>query len=100
MAAPHPPSCRRRIHDHRANYFDLFRGKQKRNKQQKENHIKTINMSRRIVAIAAISLLATAGIALAAVYTYKCPKCGNIQSFDRPSPGVKCPRDGWIMTPQ
>jgi len=46
-----------------------------------------------------ILLLATA-LALAASYTYRCPKCGNIQTFDRPSPGIKCSRDGWIMVPQ
>jgi predicted nucleic acid-binding Zn ribbon protein len=50
--------------------------------------------------LALLALLLVTGLALAATYTYKCPKCGNIQTFDRPSPGVKCPRDGWIMTPQ
>lgn len=41
------------------------------------------------------------GIALAGMtYSYKCPNCGLIQTFDTPQPGVKCPRDGWIMVSQ
>ena len=57
--------------------------------------------SRRHIIIAALTLLASIGTIVAAtVYTYKCPKCGAIQSFDRPSPGIKCARDGWVMTPQ
>ena len=63
--------------------------------------MKSLNLSRRAILIAALSLLATAGIVLAAAtYSYKCPKCGLIQTYDRPSPGVKCPKDGWIMSPQ
>lgn len=41
------------------------------------------------------------GIAVAGMtYNYKCPSCGLIQSFDKPQPGTKCPRDGWIMVSQ
>jgi len=49
-----------------------------------------------------LSLLVIAcGIAYAAQnYSYKCPSCGLIQTFDRPQPGTKCPRDGWIMVSQ
>jgi hypothetical protein len=46
-------------------------------------------------------LLLAAGLAYAAeTYSYKCPSCGLIQTFDRPQPGTKCPRDGWIMVSQ
>ena len=63
--------------------------------------MKTLTITRRSIAIAAILLLATVGIALAATtYSYKCPKCGLIQTYSQPNPGVKCPTDGWYMTPQ
>ena len=45
-------------------------------------------------------LIATAVVVLAATYTYKCPKCGLIQSYGQPNPGVKCPNDGWSMVSQ
>jgi hypothetical protein len=38
------------------------------------------------------------GGVLAAIFSYKCPKCGLIQQYDRP--GIyKCPKDQWTMTP-
>jgi len=41
----------------------------------------------------------TTGIALAAVYSYKCPRCGLIQQYDRP--GIyKCPSDGTVLNPK
>jgi len=45
-------------------------------------------------------LLATMLAVLAATYTYKCPKCGLIQTYGQPNPGVKCPNDGWTMVAQ
>lgn len=45
-------------------------------------------------------LFATAIAVIAATYTYKCPKCGLIQSYGQPNPGVKCPNDGWSMVSQ
>jgi len=43
-----------------------------------------------------LAFIAITGIALAAVYTYKCPRCGLIQQYDRP--GIyKCPSDGTYM---
>jgi DNA-directed RNA polymerase subunit RPC12/RpoP len=44
--------------------------------------------------------MATVVVVLAATYTYKCPKCGLIQSYGQPNPGVKCPNDGWSMVSQ
>jgi hypothetical protein len=61
--------------------------------------MKSLNLSRRAVFIAVASIVATAAGALAAAYSYKCPKCGLIQTYAQPKPGVKCPNDGWIMTP-
>lgn len=41
-------------------------------------------------------IVISTGIALAATYTYKCPRCGLIQQYDRP--GIyKCPSDGTYM---
>ena len=45
-------------------------------------------------------LVATIVAVLAATYTYKCPKCGLIQSYGQPNPGVKCPNDGYSMVSQ
>jgi len=43
-----------------------------------------------------LAFIAITDIALAAVYTYKCPRCGLIQQYDRP--GIyKCPSDGTYM---
>jgi len=54
--------------------------------------------TRRTVALTAMAVVASAGLALAVAYTYKCPKCGLIQQYDRP--GIyKCPQDGWTMIP-
>jgi phage FluMu protein Com len=51
---------------------------------------------RSIIWIVISVLLVTA--AIAAVYTYKCPRCGVIVQYDRP--GVyKCAKDNLIMTP-
>lgn len=49
------------------------------------------------LGISAMLLLFTVGTVMAAVYTYKCPKCGLIQQYDRAG-FYKCPKDGWIMT--
>jgi len=35
----------------------------------------------------------------AASYTYKCPKCGVVMTYDRPGV-VKCPKDGSLMSPK
>ena len=46
-----------------------------------------------------LAFIAITGIALAATYTYKCPRCGLIQQYDRP--GIyKCPTDGTILNPK
>ena len=46
-----------------------------------------------------LAFTAITGIALAAVYTYKCPRCGLIQQYDRP--GIyKCPSDGTVLNPK
>lgn len=50
------------------------------------------------LGISAMLLLFTVGTVMAAVYTYKCIKCGLIQQYDRP--GIyKCPKDGSPMFP-
>lgn len=50
------------------------------------------------LGIITMLLLFTAGTVMAAVYTYKCVKCGLIQQYDRQ--GIyKCPRDGSPMFP-
>ena len=55
--------------------------------------------TRRTGPLLALAILAGLTLtALAAVYTYKCPKCGVMQSYDR-SGIYKCPRDGWTMIP-
>jgi hypothetical protein len=45
-------------------------------------------------------LLTGLGFAYGSIYTYKCPKCGLVQQYDHPSPGIKCPNDGWVMIPK
>ena len=50
------------------------------------------------LGIAATLLLLTVGTVMAAVYTYKCVKCGLIQQYDRIG-SYKCPRDGSVMFP-
>ena len=46
-----------------------------------------------------LAFIAITGIVLAAVYTYKCPRCGVIVQYDRP--GIyKCPSDGTSMIPK
>ena len=42
-------------------------------------------------------LTLSAAMALAA-YLYRCPRCGLTQAYQRPAI-VKCPNDGWTMTP-
>jgi len=55
-------------------------------------------MNTRLVLLLLASITIT-GIALAAVYTYKCPRCGVIQQYDRP--GIyKCVSDGSSMIPK
>ena len=45
-------------------------------------------------------LLITAGLAYAAqTYSYKCPKCGLIQTFDTPKGFVYCPSDHTLLLP-
>jgi hypothetical protein len=46
-----------------------------------------------------IALVGTVALALAAVYSYRCPKCNLIQQYSQP--GVyKCPKDGLSLIPQ
>lgn len=52
----------------------------------------------RLLLLVAMALTVATGTALAAVYAYKCPKCGLIQQYDHP--GIfKCPKDGLVMIP-
>lgn len=44
-------------------------------------------------------MVVVTSFALAATYTYKCPKCGLIQSYSQPGI-VKCPNDGSSMVPK
>ena len=45
-------------------------------------------------------VLITAGMAYAAQsYSYKCPKCGLIQTFDSPKGFVYCPNDHTLLLP-
>jgi len=53
-----------------------------------------------LAAVAGFFLLTGLCMAITTVYTYKCPKCGLILTYDRAMPGVKCPNDGWIMDPK
>ena len=47
-------------------------------------------------AFALVLLMVGVGAALAAVFSYKCPKCGLIQQYDHP--GIyKCPKDNWFL---
>jgi len=51
----------------------------------------------RLLLIAGTVLTALTGTVLAAVYSYKCPKCGLIEQYDHI--GIfKCPKDGSFMT--
>ena len=61
--------------------------------------MKLHKLTRRSIFIAVATLIASVTAALAATYSYKCSKCGLIQTFDRPSPGEKCPKDGSLMFP-
>lgn len=45
-------------------------------------------------------LVALTATAVAAVYTYKCSRCGLLQQYSQPKPGLKCPRDGALMFQQ
>lgn len=45
-------------------------------------------------------IFASVCLAGSPTYVYKCPKCGSIQSYDRPTPGVRCINDGWQMVPR
>ena len=46
--------------------------------------------------VASLAALATAGVLLAATYTYRCPRCGLVQEYT--VPGIyKCPNDGQYM---
>lgn len=58
--------------------------------------MKKLTLTRRSIALAALSLLASAGVALAA-YSYQCPRCGYIATYSIPSPGARCPSDGTPM---
>ena len=50
----------------------------------------------RLLLLTVTALAVATGTVLAAVYSYKCPKCGLIQQYAQP--GIyKCPNDGWIM---
>jgi hypothetical protein len=49
---------------------------------------------------AVVAMTMTLFAVLAATYTYKCPKCGLIQTYGQLNPGVKCPNDGWSMVSQ
>ena len=45
-------------------------------------------------------VLIAAGLAYAAEsYSYKCPKCGNIQTFSTPKGFVYCPNDHALLLP-
>jgi len=45
-------------------------------------------------------VLIGAGLAYAAeTYSYKCPKCGLIQTFDTPKGFVYCPNDHALLLP-
>jgi hypothetical protein len=59
--------------------------------------MKTRTLARRTVILTTMALVASAGFALAA-YTYRCPKCGLIQTYNTPAM-PKCPNDGWTMIP-
>ena len=56
-----------------------------------------LKFTRRIITLAAVTLLVTAGVALAA-FSYRCPKCGLISTYNTPTI-PKCPNDGWSMVP-
>ncbi len=58
--------------------------------------MKTLTLTRRGIALAVLSLLASAGVALAA-YSYQCPRCGYVSTYAFPSPGARCPNDRTIM---
>jgi hypothetical protein len=62
-----------------------------------EETMKTLSLTRRGITLTALALIASAGVALAA-YTYKCPKCGFIQTYEFPA-SPRCPNDGYIMMP-
>ncbi len=55
---------------------------------------------RRRAFISTLLLIITCAAVLAATYTYKCPKCQLVQQYSQPSPGAKCPNDGWAMVSQ
>lgn len=60
--------------------------------------MKKLNLTPRLgIVLAALALLATAGAALAATYSYQCAKCGYIATYSMPSPGARCPSDGTAM---
>ena len=45
-------------------------------------------------------LLIASGLVYAAqTYSYKCPKCGLIQSYDTQQGWLQCPNDGALMLP-
>ncbi len=45
-------------------------------------------------------VLIAAGMAYAAqIYSYKCPRCGLIQTFDTPKGFVYCPSDHTLLLP-
>ena len=50
------------------------------------------------ILLSVVTLAIAAGAAFAAIYSYKCPKCGLIQQYSMP--GVyKCPNDAWLLQP-
>lgn len=52
-------------------------------------------MKKRLALIALLLLVATA--VANQIYTYRCPKCGLIQQYDKVVFTPKCPADGWRM---
>jgi len=54
--------------------------------------------TRKIICVMLI-LIAAVAVATAATYTYKCPGCGAILTFDRITTGIKCPKDGMVFVP-
>ena len=58
--------------------------------------MKKMTLPRRGLVLTTLSLLASAGVALAA-YSYQCPRCGYVATYAFPAPGARCPNDGCSM---
>jgi predicted RNA-binding Zn-ribbon protein involved in translation (DUF1610 family) len=57
-----------------------------------------MGMKKHPLLVVLCAIIVAAATAIAASYSYKCPKCGLIQQYDHQ--GVyKCPNDGWMMSP-